>query len=144
MKPHNDAQKNSPQQERQSTRGKQPDSQDQRGHEMKFRDPHVKLVLGKVRHIAIERRSILAQSVANQDPAHMRPPLSIGWSVRVSLFIRELMMRAMCGYPKERTAPHGRHRADCQEILDPLGSSEAAMGKQPVITHPDSQTACDP
>src|SRR5271169_2666332 len=100
VKSHNRPQKNAPQQEGQSANSEKQDSQDERWYKMVFRDPHVKLVLRQVGDVAVERRDVLAQSIANQDPANMRPPLTITRRMRVAFDIGELMMSTMCGHPQ--------------------------------------------
>ena len=102
VKTHDGAQENTPQQEGQSADSEKHEPEDNRWHKMVFRDPDVKLVLRQVGDVAVEGRSVLAQSIANQNPAHMRPPLAIARRVRVAFLIRELMMNTMRGHPQER------------------------------------------
>src|SRR5580700_6663413 len=108
---------------------------------MILRDPDVKFVFGEVRNVAVKRRGILAQRVADQDPAYVSPPFAVARGVRVAFFIRKLMMPAMCGDPEKRSTFHGDDRANREEILDPLWRFVAPMGKQTVITHPDAEAA---
>ena len=66
---------------------------------MVFGEPDVKLVPAQIGDVAFERRSVLPQRVANENPAGMRPPLAVARRVRIAFVIRELMMLAMVGYP---------------------------------------------
>ena len=62
----------------------------------------MKLVLGQIRDVAFQCRFVLAQRVANQDPARMRPPLAVARRVRITFLVRELVMLAMRRHPQQR------------------------------------------
>src|SRR5579864_9552191 len=81
------------------------------------------------------------KAFAHQNPSHVRPPLAVERSVRVAVFIRELMMNAVSCNPEDRPAFEGEGSTKCQEIFHPLGRLVAAMREQPVIAHSDSQAA---
>lgn len=44
---------------------------------MVLREPDVDAVLGQIGNVAFERCNVLTQSIANQNPTSMRPPLAI-------------------------------------------------------------------
>jgi hypothetical protein len=53
-------------------------------------------------------------------------------------------MDAMRRYPENRSAFQSENGASRQKILNPLGSSVAAMSQEPVVAHADPQAARGP
>jgi hypothetical protein len=54
------------------------------------------------------------------------------------------MMEAVSADPKDRSAFESQGTADRKEILKPLWTLEAAMGKEAVVAESDAEAACDP
>ena len=66
------------------------------------------------------------------------------WAHQVPSIGEVLMVDAVRSDPENRPAFQGQRGANRQEIFDPLRRLVAAMGKQPVISHADSEAARDP
>ena len=71
------AEEHSPQEPWQAAYGKKNDAENDLRNVVIFRKPDVELVFGQVRNVASQGRSIVMHRLSHQDPAHMRPPLSI-------------------------------------------------------------------
>src|ERR1035438_9445780 len=99
------------------------------------------LVFSEVGHIAGEGRGVMVHRLAAQDPSHVRPPLAVERGVRIAVFVRELVMNAMRGYPENRAAFERQGRAPGEEVLHPLGRFVTAMGEQAMVAHADAEAA---
>src|SRR5271156_1031968 len=100
MQAHDGAQENAPQHQAKSSDRKQHNREDSHWREMVLREPDMKAILGQIRDIALQRCNVLAQRIASQDPARMRPPPAIARGVRITFLVRELVMFAMDGHPE--------------------------------------------
>ena len=61
--------------------------------------------------------------------------------MRITLLVCEPVVNTVGSYPENGPAFETQRATEGQQILDPLGSSVAAMCEQPVIAHPDSQAS---
>jgi hypothetical protein len=100
--------------------------------------PDVDWVLGEVGSIAAQEGSFGVKGTAGEDPAGVSPPGAVVRSVWVAFVVGVLMMNAVGGYPKDRTALKREASAHGDEVLDPLGDFVAAMGEQAVIGYADA------
>ena len=85
----------------------------------------------------------MVQTLAGQDPSHVRPPGAFARRVRVAFTVGLLMVDAMRRDPENRTAFERQRAAEGQEILDPFVGLVAAVRQQPVIRHADAEHAAD-
>jgi len=97
-------------------------------------------VFGTIRHVVGQRSRVVVHGLSSEYPAHVCPPFSVPWRMRVALLVGETMVNTVGGHPEDRSAFKAQRAAYGQKILDPFGSSVAAMRQQPVIAHPDAQT----
>ena len=81
------------------------------------------------------------ETLAHEDPAHVRPERAFARRVRIAFLIGLLMMDAMRRDPEDRTALERERAADREKVLNELGRLVAAMRQQPVIRHPDAEHA---
>src|SRR5271165_4309355 len=139
MQAQGHAKEDAPEQERQSAKCEQQDTQNRERHPMPLRQPHQEPVLRQIRSILGAHRRVAMRHVAHQHPDNVRPPLTVAWRVRIAIFVRELMMDAVRGHPEHRAAFQRRRPADGQKIFDRLRHLVAAVRQQPVIAHPDPQ-----
>src|ERR1700683_3303821 len=144
MKPPNSPQENAPQHQAKATDSEEHPCEDSHRQKMVLRQPDMKFVLGQIGDVAFERLNVLAQGIARQDPTRMSPPLAVTRRVRITFLVRVLMMLAMDGHPQQRASFQSRRAANGKKVLKPLGCCVGAMSEQPVITHAESQAACDP
>src|SRR5215469_6297916 len=84
------------------------------------------------------------KALAHQDPSHVSPPLAVERCMRVAVFIGELMMNAVSGYPEDRPTLKRQCSAKSETVFNPLGRFISAMSEQPMIAHADSQATRDP
>src|SRR5271155_1588012 len=141
---HNSAKEHGPQYQPESADSEQDDREDRSWRKMVFREPDMKSVTGQIGDVAFECCNVLAQRITSQDPTRVCPPLAIARGVRITFLVRELVMLTMDRYPEQRAAFQSHHAAERKKVLKPLGSCVRAMGEQPVITHAESQAACNP
>src|SRR6185503_19812434 len=94
--------------------------------------------LGKIRRIVGQSFSLRVQSTASDDPAHMRPPCTFLWSVRISQSIAMLMMDAMRRHPCDRATLQGQRAADRQEVFDGFRHLVPAVHQKAMIAHADA------
>ena len=132
------AQKDAPHDQRPAAGDQQNDSQRGQRDPMIFAQQHVEAVFGEVRSVAAEHGGVLMERLAVHDPSRMRPPGAVDRSVRVAGLVAVLVMDAVGGYPKDRTALEGERAANGEEILDPFRRLVAAMGEQAMIAHADA------
>src|ERR1700731_1981532 len=144
MKSHDGAKKSAPHYKAESTDSEQRESEDNRWREMVLREPDMKFVLGQIGDVAFEHCNVLAQSIANQDPTRIRPPLAIARRVRITFLVCELVMLTVRGHPQQRAPFQRRHAANREKVLKPLGCRVGAMSEQPVITYAESQAPHHP
>src|SRR5580692_9794685 len=138
------AHEDSPQQKRQPADRQQDQAQDNHWNVMIFGDPDMKLVFCQIRHITRQRCSVVMHGFPGQNPAHVRPPLTVDRRVRIAFVIGKLMMNAMRGYPEDWSAFKSQSCAGCEEIFDPLRSSVTAMREQPMVAHTNAQASRNP
>ena len=62
---------------------------------MILRNPDVKFAFREIGNVTRERGRIVMHGLAHQDPAHVRPPLTVKRSVRIAFLIRMLMMNSV-------------------------------------------------
>src|SRR6266481_881011 len=74
----------------------------------------------------------------------MRPKPAILRRVRITCFVRILVMHAMRGDPENRSALECERAAGRQEILNPFRRLVAAVREQSMIAHADAETSRDP
>src|SRR5437870_4549365 len=84
------------------------------------------------------------KALAHENPSHVCPPFAINRRMRIAFLVRKLVMNAVGRYPENWPAFKGERCANREEILDPLWSLVAAVRKQAVIAHADSQAAGNP
>ena len=82
--------------------------------------------------------------LAGDDPPHMRPQAAVLRRVRITLFVRILVMHAMRGDPENRSALECERAAGRQEILNPFRRLVAAVREQSMIAHADAETSRNP
>src|SRR5437879_4023803 len=104
----------------------------------------MKLVFRQVGDVAGQRGRVMMHGLPGQNPSHVRPPFAIDGRVGIALFVRMLMMNAVCGHPENWSAFQRQSCAHGQTIFHPLGRSVSAMGEQAVIAHTDAQTSRNP
>src|ERR1700733_10115550 len=95
-------------------------------------------VFGEIGGVAAEESSLGVEGAAGENPPCVGPPGTVVRSVRVAFVIRVLMMNAVRGDPEDRPAFEGEATAHGDEVLDPPRSTVAAVCKQAVIGHADS------
>src|SRR6266446_2204024 len=81
---------------------------------------------------------------AGQDPSHVRPPFAVAGGMRVTVFVRKLVMNAMGRDPENRPTLERQRRAPGEEVFDPFWSLVSPMGQQPVIAHADAKAPGNP
>src|SRR5579863_9122390 len=81
---------------------------------------------------------------ANEDPAHVRPPFSVHWRVRIAVLVRIFVVDAVSGDPEDGTALEGEARKNGKSVFNPARSFVAAVSEQAVVTHADAQAARNP
>src|SRR6266576_1718309 len=74
----------------------------------------------------------------------MRPKPATSRRVRITLFVRILVMHAMRGDPENRSALECERAAGRQEILNPFRRLVAAVREQSMIAHTDAETSRKP
>ncbi len=84
------AHEDAPHQERQSADGQQDQSQHDHGNVVIFRDPDVEFIFGKIRDVAGQGGGVMVHGLADQDPAHVRPPFAVNRRMRVALLRRKI------------------------------------------------------
>src|SRR5579862_1037394 len=146
MKAESNAQEYTPQEKAYSTpdsSGKsshqqQPNPQNGQRDPMVFAQPDVHAVFGEIGSVMGEGLSLSIERTACDDPAHVRPPGALPWSVGIAKVIAVLMMNAMRGYPGDRTSFQGQSAADSQEVFDGFRHLVAAVHQKAMITHADT------
>src|SRR5664279_5470627 len=78
------------------------------------------------------------QTGAAHNPAHMGPPSTVVWSVRIAGTVSDLVMDSVRGHPEHRPAFKRERSANREEILDPFGRRISAMGQQAMVAHADA------
>lgn len=76
-----------------------------------------------------------------EDPAAVAVPESSRRVVGVYLLVHARMVPSMIGAPFQRRVLQRPAARDQERRLDPVGTSEAAMGNHPVVPHGDPQSA---
>src|SRR4029077_9089755 len=110
MQANNGAQENAPEHEGKPAESEKRYSQRNNRNIMILRNPDVKLVLGQVGNVAGQSGRVVVHGLAHQNPAHMRPPLSISWGMRVAFLVRMLVVNSMCGHPENGAAFESKSR----------------------------------
>ena len=64
--------------------------------------------------------------------------------MRITIGVSVLMMDTMYSDPKNGPAFQGQRAAHGEKIFHPFGYFVTAMGKKPVVSHPNAQAAGDP
>jgi hypothetical protein len=64
----------------------------------------MELILREIGHVVGQGRCVVMHGLSGQDPAHMSPPRTIDWRMRITFFVSMLVMDAVRGYPKYRSA----------------------------------------
>ena len=82
--------------------------------------------------------------LAYQHPNDMRPPLAVARGMRITVFVRELVMHAMIGNPEDGAAFERHSTADCQEVFYRLGHLVRTMRQEPVISHSNAKAEGHP
>src|SRR5678816_3625202 len=78
-------------------------------------------------------------SSSAENPAHMRPPLTLARSVRIFAHHLGMLVVNSVGYdPIDCSAFKREHPADGQEIFEPLRRFVAAMRQQAMVAHTHS------
>ena len=119
----------------------QSEADDDVGEPVPVGEPDVELVLAEVGCVLREDRGVVMETLAHEDPAHVRPERALTRRVRIAFLIRLLMMDAMRRDPEDRSAFERERAADREEVLDELGGLVAAVREQPVIRHADAEHA---
>ena len=78
------------------------------------------------------------ESIAQKNPAGVRPPSAFAGRMRVAFLVADLVMHAMRRNPEHRSALKRQRGADGHRVFQPLGHLVAAMSEQPVIAHADA------
>jgi len=133
-----------PQQVGQASEEEQSSAHDDLRNPVPLADPGMKFVFTQVGDVGEEGIDLVVHGLAGKDPSHVGPDAAFARRVRVAFFIRILVMFAVRGDPEDRSAFEGQGCAGGQEIFDPFWSFVAAMRKEPMVAHPDSQTSCNP
>src|SRR4029077_12432794 len=144
MQAHDGAQENAPEHEGKPAESEKRYSQRNNRNIVILRNPDVKLVLGQVGNVAGQSGRVVVHGLAHQNPAHMRPPLSISWGMRVAFLVRMLVVNSMCGHPENGAAFESKSRAHGKEIFEPAGRLVSAMSEQAVVADANSQARGDP
>src|SRR6185503_20585471 len=79
-----------------------------------------------------------------QYPTNVGPPATMTWRMRISCSICVRVMYAVRYYPLDWTTLECEGATGHQKILNQFWHFVAAMSKQPVIAHTDTQTAANP
>src|SRR3984957_21319035 len=87
VQPNHGAQENAPQNQRDASPREKRYTDDNHLNVMIFGDPYIKLVLRKIRNVTRKSGSIVVHGLAGENPAHVRPPGSVNWRVRVAFFV---------------------------------------------------------
>jgi len=133
-----------PKEEGQAANGEEQQAEHDHRDVLIFGDSDVEFVLGQVGDVLRERFRVVVHGFADQDPAHVRPPLAVDGGVRIAGVIGEAMMNAVRGDPEDGAAFESERGENGQKIFDPLGSAIAAMGEQTMIADADAQAGGDP
>jgi len=67
-------------------------------------DPDMEFIFSKIGNVTRQRSRVMVHRFAGQDPAHVRPPLTVAGRMRVTFLIRMLVMDAVRGDPENRPA----------------------------------------
>jgi hypothetical protein len=144
MKSNHSAEEDAPQNVLPSAGDQEADPEHGDRHPVPAADPYVELIFAKFRNIRQKIRRIVVHRLTRQDPSHVRPETAVARRVRVSLFVRVLVMHSMGCNPEYRTALQGQSAAYGEEVLDPFGRFITAVRQQPVVAHADTQASGNP
>src|SRR5947209_10087917 len=144
MEAEDGAEEHAPEDGLPSTDGKDDDADDDLGDPVIFRQPDVELVFGEVGCVAHEFAGVLVESFAEKNPAHVRPPFTVARGVRIPGLIGVLVMDAVDGDPEDGSALERKGGTGGEEVFEPLGSAEAAMSEEAVVSEPNAERAGDP
>src|SRR5579864_5858150 len=97
------AREDSPEDEGKSADGEENHAEDADWNVVVFRDPDVKFIFREVGDVARECGRIVMHRFADENPAHMRPPLSVDGGMRVAFLVGVLMVDAVRGHPENRS-----------------------------------------
>ena len=111
VEPDYRSKKNAPQNVTPPAYGEKQDGQDRDRHPVPTADPPLETVFAKLRHVGQKLCGILLHGLAGKNPAHVSPEAAIVGRMRITLFVRILVMHAMGCNPEERSAFKGQRAA---------------------------------
>lgn len=111
---------------------------------MEFGDENLKFVFSEVGDIRQQFLGVAVHGLARENPAHVRPEAAVARRVRITVFVRVLMMDTMRGDPRDGAAFKGERAADRQEIFHPFRRLVTAMREQAMVAHTNAETARNP
>ena len=103
-------------------------------------EPAVNRIAEQVRSKMAHRCGIAVLTVSGKDPAHMRPPCAVTGRVRVTRFVRFLVMDAVRGNPENGTALECHGSTKGEKVFKPLWHHVGAVSMQAVVAQPDAPT----
>src|SRR5580698_8732109 len=109
------------------------DSTGDEGKPVVLAHPDMEAVAGEIGNVAGQSRCLGVHGLAEDHPANVSPPGAFFRSVRVAGMVAVLVMDAVYGNPEDRSALKRERGADGEQVLDPLGSLEAAMREQAMV-----------
>src|SRR5512140_3030963 len=102
-------------------------------------EPHIERMLHQIRRILSHDTGVAVIALAEQDPAHVRPPGSIARRMRIARLVRFLMVNSMGSDPENGSAFQSHGPATREEVYQKSGALLRRVGMQAMIAHADSQ-----